>query len=81
MKRNLLGKLSILMICTVLGFVAFANADAVVDWNLFATQAVATAVGIQHQAGIHHGAFLAGRQLARARGSELLHRAACCTDP
>lgn len=43
MKRHLLGKLSILVVCTVLGCVTFASADAVVDWNLIATQAVATA--------------------------------------
>jgi hypothetical protein len=42
MKRHLLGKL-VLFVCTVLGCVGFANADAVVDWNLTATQAVATA--------------------------------------
>jgi len=43
MKRHLLGKLLILAACTVLGCVGFANADAVVDWNLIASQAVAIA--------------------------------------
>jgi hypothetical protein len=42
MKRHLFGKLFVL-VCTVLGYLAFANADAVVDWNLIATQAVGTA--------------------------------------
>jgi hypothetical protein len=36
----------------------------------------ASAIGIKHQARVHHGAFLAGRQLTRTRGSERLRRTA-----
>jgi hypothetical protein len=39
-------------------------------------QAFASAIGIQHQARIHHGAFLAGCRPAGPRGSECLLRAA-----
>src|ERR1700675_3817286 len=39
-------------------------------------QAFASAIGIQYQARVHHGAFLAGCRPARARGSERLLRAA-----
>src|SRR5579863_8837852 len=39
-------------------------------------QASASAVRIEHQARVHHGAFHAGRRLARTRGQERLLRAA-----
>src|ERR1700683_1615401 len=39
-------------------------------------KAPASAIGIQHQARVHHGAFHAGCRLARTRGQERLLRAA-----
>src|SRR6202451_2958965 len=39
-------------------------------------KAPASAIGIQHQARVHHGAFHAGWRLARTRGQERLLRAA-----
>jgi hypothetical protein len=44
-------------------------------------QVVASAIGIQHQARIHHGAFLAGRRPAPACDSERLLRTARATYP
>ena len=40
-------------------------------------QAVTSAIGIQHQARVYHGAFLAGRRFARSRGCERVRCAAC----
>jgi hypothetical protein len=39
-------------------------------------KAPASAIGIKHQAQVHHGAFHAGCRLARTRGQERLFRAA-----
>src|ERR1700733_6792294 len=44
-------------------------------------QATASAIGRQHQARIHHGAFVAGRQPAGPRGAQLLRRTARRTHP
>src|SRR6516225_9347995 len=44
-------------------------------------QAVASAIGIQHQARVHHGALPAGRQFARACGSERVRCTARRADP
>ena len=44
-------------------------------------QAVASAIGIQHQARVHHGALPASRQFARACGSQRVRCTARRADP